>query len=108
MLVAGLKGNQSSVNYAAFTLFVFLLSIGYVLVTQDLRRVEMLLRRSVYSFTGLVLMTLFLGTDHPEARAALTSVEHWTKSAAAKRLTTNSKSDVARTVQRPDPLLIKT
>ena len=89
-------------------LFVFPLSIGYAPATQDLRRIKMLLRRSVYSLTGLVLVALFLGTGRPEARAALPSVEHWAKAATVKRLTMTSKSNVARTVQQPNPLLIKT
>lgn len=71
MLFAGLNGSHSSVNYAAFPLFVFPLSIGYVLVTKDLLRVEMLLRRSVYAFTGLVLVSLCLGIDRPASQAAL-------------------------------------
>jgi hypothetical protein len=70
MLVAGLNGSQSPVNYAAFTLFVFPLSIGYVLVTADLLRVEMLLRRSVYSLSGLAIVVFFLGIDQRDSQAA--------------------------------------
>jgi hypothetical protein len=72
MLFAGVNG-KFSVNYAAFTLFVFPLSIGYVLVTEDLLCIEMLLRRSVYSLTGLVLVAALLGVDRPASQAALLS-----------------------------------
>jgi len=108
MLFAGLNGSQFSFNYAACTLFVFPLSIGYVLVTQDLLRIERLLRRSTYSLTGLVLVTLSLSIDHPHAGAALPSLDHWAEATTGKRPTMTVRSDIKRTIEQSDPLLIKT
>ena len=71
MLIAGVKGGQLAVNYAAFTLFVFPLSIGYVLITQDLVRMEILLQRSVSALAGFAFVALCLGSGGNDARAAL-------------------------------------
>lgn len=76
LLLAGVKGGQVAINYAAFSLFIFPLSVGYVLVTQDLMRVEMLLRRSVSVLTGFAFVALCLGGSGEDARAALTQGLH--------------------------------
>jgi hypothetical protein len=71
MLIAGLTGGQLAVNYAAFTLFVFPLSIAYVLVKQDLLRIEMLLRQSASALASLAFIALCLGSGNDHARAAV-------------------------------------
>lgn len=109
MLLVGLKGSQCAVNYAAFTLFVFPLSIGYVLVTGDLLRVETLLRRSVYSLTGLVLVAALLGVDHSASQAALLSEKSGVyTSAKEQRFAKITQVDPAKAGhESADPLLIQ-
>lgn len=109
MLVAGLNGSQSSVNYAAFTLFVFPLSIGYVLVTEDLVHIEMLLRRGVYALTGLVLVAFSLGIDRSASHAARSA----THQLASSSVRTPPSAPIAQggldraMLQSADPLLIQ-
>lgn len=76
MLMAGLHGGQVAVNYAAFTLFVFPLSIGYVLFTHDLLGLERVLKQSVSALMGLVVIVLCCGGGAHDARAALIQEKH--------------------------------
>lgn len=75
MLIAGVKGGQLAINYAAFTLFVFPLSIGYVLLKHDLARMEILLQRSAAALAGFAFVALCLGGGN-DARAALAQGPH--------------------------------
>jgi hypothetical protein len=91
MLAAGLQGGQCAVNYAAFTLFVFPLSIGYVLIKQDLLRTEMMLRRGISCLIFLALTALLWGGRSSDARAFVSPKEH-----GEITLSTNSDAAVAK------------
>ncbi|NOT56082.1 MAG: hypothetical protein HOP18_15900 [Deltaproteobacteria bacterium] len=109
MLLAGFNGSRFSVNYAAFTLFVFPLSIGYVLVTEDLLRIEMLLRRSVYSLSGLAFVVFSLGIDRPDSHAARATTQQVAASSVRPQPFASIAQDgLDRAVrQSADPLLIQ-
>ena len=55
---SGLTGGEVAVNYAAFTAFLFPLSLGYAIMKHDLFEIDALLKRTTYYLTLTVLLTL--------------------------------------------------
>src|SRR6266496_6635041 len=47
-----------AINYAAFTAFLFPLSLGYAIVKHDLFEIDILLRRGIYYLTLTALLSL--------------------------------------------------
>lgn len=62
MLLAGLTGGEVAVNYAAFTAFLFPLSVGYAVVKHDLFEIDTMVKRGVYylSLTAVLSLSYFL------------------------------------------------
>lgn len=57
MFASGVTGGAVAVNYAAFTAFLFPLSLGYAIVKHDLFEIDTLLKRGVYYLTLSVTLT---------------------------------------------------
>lgn len=58
MFASGITGGGVAVNYAGFTAFLFLLSLGYAIVKHDLFEIDALLKQGVYYLTLTALITL--------------------------------------------------
>lgn len=58
ILLSGLSGGEVAVNYAAFTAFLFPLSLGYAIVKHDLFEIDALLKRGIYYLTLTTTLTL--------------------------------------------------
>lgn len=59
MFSSGITGGEVAVNYAAFTAFLFPLSLSYAIVKHDLFEIDALLKRGIYylSLTALLSLT---------------------------------------------------
>ena len=58
MLSSGVTEGGWAINYAAFTAFLFPLSLGYAIVKHDLFEIDILLRRGIYYLTLTALLSL--------------------------------------------------
>jgi signal transduction histidine kinase len=58
IVLSGLTGGETAVNYAVFTIFVFPLSLGYAIVKHDLFEIDALLKRGAYYLTLTATLTL--------------------------------------------------
>jgi hypothetical protein len=58
MLLSGVAGGEVAVNYAAFTAFLFPLSLGYASVKQDPFEIDAMVRRGVGSLTLIAIAIL--------------------------------------------------
>lgn len=59
MFASGMTEGDVAVNYAAFTAFLFPLSVGYAIVKHDLFEIDVFLKRSAYYVALTALLTLF-------------------------------------------------
>jgi signal transduction histidine kinase len=59
MFASGMTEGDVAVNYAAFTAFLFPLSVGYAIVKHDLFEIDVFLKRGAYYVSLTVLLTLF-------------------------------------------------
>jgi signal transduction histidine kinase len=61
MFLAGLTGGEVAVNYAAFTAFLFPLSVGYAVVKHNLFEIDTMVKRGVYylSLTAVLSLSYF-------------------------------------------------
>jgi len=60
MLVSGVGGGEVAVNYAAFTAFLFPLSLGYASVKQDPFEIDTMVKRGIGSLALIALVVLTL------------------------------------------------
>jgi signal transduction histidine kinase len=61
MAASAILGGQVALNAGAFTAFVFPLSLGYAIVTQDLFEIDVVLRRAaIYAATLVTITTAYL------------------------------------------------